>query len=115
MQLSQLALIVLTVIAMSIGQVLFKIVAISLDFSNNGILSNLFNIRLILAIVIYIVATALWILVLKITPLRVAYPFIALAFILVPVLGHFFLGESLSRWTFVGAFVIGLGVWVSVL
>ena len=52
--------------------------------------------------------------VLKATPLRIAYPFAALAFFIVPVLSHFFLGEDLHWNTFAGAFLIALGVWVSI-
>lgn len=78
-------------------------------------LESLFSWKLILALSIYAIATLMWIIVLRTTPLRVAYPFIALGFVIVPVLSHYLLGESLSWKTFAGAFLIGLGVWVSVL
>jgi drug/metabolite transporter (DMT)-like permease len=47
--------------------------------------------------------------------LKQAYPFIALAFIIVPILGQFFLHEELSLNTMLGGVLILVGVCVSVL
>ena len=58
--------------------------------------------------------SVLWLLVLRKVPLNLAYPFVALAFIFVPVLGHYLLGEPLRLQSLLGAALIGLGVWVSV-
>ncbi|MBF6648520.1 EamA family transporter [Methylobacter sp. BlB1] len=79
-----------------------------------GLAASLLNIKLIVALVVYFFATIMWLLVLKVTPLRVAYPFVALAFFIVPILAHFLLNENISWNTFVGAILIALGVWVSV-
>lgn len=114
MSLSQLLFIILTVIALSAGQILFKMAATELDFSSIGFINSLLNIKLIVALVVYFFATIMWLLVLRETPLRVAYPFAALAFIIVPVLAHFLLGESIGWNTFVGAGLIAIGVYVSI-
>jgi drug/metabolite transporter (DMT)-like permease len=114
MSLAQLSFIFLTVIALSAGQILFKMAASSLEFSAVGFINNLLNIKLIIALVVYFFATIMWLFVLKDTPLRVAYPFVALAFFIVPVLAHFLLGESINWNTFAGAAFIAIGVWVSV-
>ncbi|MHB1331617.1 MAG: DMT family transporter [Sulfuriferula sp.] len=114
MPLSQLALIILTVMALSAGQILFKIAASSFEFSSAGLINSLLNAKLIIALVVYFFATIMWLLVLKSTPLRVAYPFAALAFIVVPILAHLLLGESINWNTYAGAVLIAIGVWVSV-
>lgn len=114
MSLTQFSFIILTVIALSVGQVLFKIASTSFEFSTMGIIHSLLNIKLISALIIYFFATLMWLLVLKALPLRTAYPFIALAFFIVPILAHFLLGESINWKTFAGASLIVIGVWISV-
>ena len=114
MALSQFIFIVLTVIALSVGQILFKIASSSLEFSIAGILGGILNTKLIIALIVYFFATVMWLFVLKSTPLRIAYPFAALAFVIVPIFAHLFLGESLDWNTFAGAGIIAVGVWVSV-
>ncbi len=47
-------------------------------------------------------------------PLRVTYPFVALAYFIVPTLAYFLLGEALSWNTYAGAIIIATGVMVSV-
>ena len=103
MSLYQLVFIILTVFALSVGQILFKFAAGSFEFSVTGIIKNLTNINLIIALAVYFLATIMWLFVLKSTPLRVAYPFIALAFIVVPILSHFLIGERIYWNTFAGA------------
>ncbi len=115
MPLVQFLFIIAVVIALSAGQVLFKLAAPTIDFTLRGALNNFTNTRLILALGIYVIATALWLVVLRSTPLRIAYPFAALAFFIVPVIAHFLLGESIGWNTFLGAALIAAGVLVSVL
>lgn len=114
MSLLQFVFIVLTVIALSVGQILFKLAASDIEFSITGFINSLLNIKLVIALVVYFIATIMWLFVLKATPLRVAYPFAALAFFIVPMLAHFLLGESINWNTFAGAGLIAIGVWVSV-
>ena len=115
MSLLQLGLTILTVLALSAGQVLFKLASANIEFSASGLVSSLFNLKLFLALIIYAIATAMWLVVLKMTPLRIAYPFIAMAFIFVPVLSYYILGEELHWSTFAGAALIFAGVCISVL
>lgn len=70
--------------------------------------------KLIIALTIYAIATVLWVAVLRITPLNQAYPFVAIAFFIVPLLSWVFLDEPLKLKTFIGAAVILLGVYISV-
>lgn len=113
MAFTQLAFIVLTTVALALGQVLFKVASQTFQISPDRWIENLYNGKLLLALVVYFFATVMWLLVLKTTSLRVAYPFAALAFFLVPLLAHFFLGEELGWNTYAGAGLIGLGVWLS--
>ena len=99
---------------MSIGQILFKYAASKVEISDKNIfLSFLFNIPLLLALLIYGLATIVWILVLRDAPLRLAYPIQAIAFFVVPICAYFFLSEPLKLNTFIGAGVITLGVIIS--
>jgi drug/metabolite transporter (DMT)-like permease len=79
----------------------------------NGLLLRLISIFLF-ALTIYATATILWILALKRVELSVAYPFMALAFFIVPIAGFLFLGESLTIKTFLGAALIIAGLIISV-
>jgi drug/metabolite transporter (DMT)-like permease len=105
-------LLVLTVAALSIGQVLFKLAAGGMRAGGTWH-QWLLNRHLLLALVVYAAATGLWIALLRQVPLSMAYPFAALAFFFVPVLAHFTLGEALRWQTFAGAAIIFVGVWVS--
>ena len=111
MSFSQIILILLTVVLLSIGQVLFKLAA--MDMRNIDI-SSLLQPKLILALCVYGIATILWIAVLRHTPLRIAYPFMGLAFLIVPVLSWFWMDEQISLNTIVGGAVILIGVWIAV-
>lgn len=104
----------LTVLALSIGQILFKLAA--RGFSSEAGLMQQFtgNPFLWSALLVYGLATGLWIALLRQLPLNVAYPFAALAFFFVPLLGHWFLDEPLRWQNMLGALVIMLGVWISV-
>ena len=116
MTVRQILLTILTVLMLSIGQVLFKIASEKIDIEGKGIFSGLLlNPAFVIAIIVYGVATIAWLLVLKMVPLRIAYPFVALAFIIVPIFAFFFLGETLRWTTFFGAAVIILGVYISLL
>jgi drug/metabolite transporter (DMT)-like permease len=114
MSLIQLTFIISTVLALSAGQILFKLAAASFSLSSENLLVVLLDIKLIAALFVYLVATVMWLFVLKAMPLRIAYPFVALAFIFVPIMAHVFLGEDLNWNTFLGAAIIAFGVWVSV-
>jgi multidrug transporter EmrE-like cation transporter len=111
MSFNQIILILLTVVLLSVGQLLFKMAA--MDMKNIDI-SSLLQPKLILALCVYGISTILWIAVLRHTPLRIAYPFVGLAFLIVPVLSWFWMDEQISLNTIVGGTVILIGVWIAV-
>ncbi len=106
-------LLALNVLALSVGQVLFKLAARGLDGTEPLLRQVLLNKYLVAALVVYGLATGLWVALLRQVPLHVAYPFVALAFFFVPVMAHWVLDEPLRWQTLAGAAVIFVGVWVS--
>lgn len=101
---------------MAAGQVLFK--RVSLDtppladwraFVELGT-----NAWFIAAITLYVIATVIWIGVLRELPLSRAYPFIALGFVLVPLAGRQFFGEPLDGRYILGVILILLGILLTI-
>ena len=111
MLINQIILILLTVVLLSVGQLLLKLAA--MDMKNIDI-SSLLQPKSILALCVYGIATIFWIAVLRHTPLRIAYPFVGLAFLIVPVLSWFWMDEQISINTIVGGTVILIGIWIAV-
>jgi len=103
-----------SVFALGIGQILFKISGNSLLHSG-----SFFNFKTLisffLATLIYAATSLVWIWILQKVELVKIYPIMALAFVFVPILSYFFLDESLNVFMFIGAVVIGVGVWISLL
>ena len=99
----------LCVLCISIGQLLFKKAASALPsvFSVAALLQNGW---LIAALALYGVTTLGWIWILRHAPLHLAYPFMGLAFLLVPLLARALLGEPLTWQTLVGGALILAGV-----
>jgi drug/metabolite transporter (DMT)-like permease len=113
MSIQNLLLLAMNVLVLSVGQVLFKLAARVLEGTGPLWVRLVLNKYLIAALVAYSLATALWVALLRQVPLSVAYPFVALAFFLVPLMGHWVLGEPLRWQTLLGAVIIFAGVWIS--
>lgn len=103
-------LIVLTcVIVMTIGQILFKQVAI--NYNKTGILFDFKVLGLLsVACIMYLISTGLWVWALRSLDISKAYPYFALGFIFVPLLGAFFFGETISIRSGLGIIMIISGV-----
>jgi undecaprenyl phosphate-alpha-L-ara4N flippase subunit ArnE len=117
MTLRGLAIVLACVLMIAIGQVLFKAAAGQWRIQGWSWISlqSLFSPALVIALVIYAAATVMWVFALRSIALSVAYPLFALTFVVVPLLAHFLHGEPLNVKIFVGAAIIILGVFVSVL
>ena len=110
---ANVVLTIVCVACISCGQVLFKVAARSADPSGDVLTAArelALSPFLIGGLVVYLGATALWIWLLRTTPLSVAYPFMALAFLFVPGLAAAFLGEPLSLKSALGAVLIVAGI-----
>lgn len=102
-----------SVVGISIAQFLLKLAAINL--TNPNVLGVWFlgyriNVYLVAAVSILAASTLLWVWILKSIPLSVAYPFMALAFVIVPLLCFFFLGETFTWRYLLGGGLIVMGV-----
>ena len=106
---------------MCIGQILFKKTAIKLSqiikvngTVNNSIINLLTSVLQIpyffFALVIYAIATFYWLYILQKIPLSLAYPFTALAMIIIPIASYFLFKESINIYYWVGAFFIFVGI-----
>lgn len=109
MQLWLVATTVLCVVGISLGQVLFKRAAHAIADAGNW-QHWLFNGWLIAALALYGITTLAWIWVLRHAPLHLAYPFMGLAFLIVPCLGWWWLGEPLRWTTLAGGALILAGI-----
>lgn len=107
-------LLIATPIMIAAGQVMFKRTSERLlARTDAGFLSIAFDPVFIAALALYGTATLLWIYVLKTVPLSYAYSFMALTFVIVPLLSLVFLGESLSWRYAVGSALIIAGLIVT--
>lgn len=107
LQLSLITLICVTCI--SIGQLLFKQAATALP-ANPGWMDWATNGWLIASLALYGLTTLGWVWILRHAPLHLAYPFMGLAFLIVPTLAWLFLGEPLHWRTLAGGLLILAGV-----
>lgn len=105
-----LALILATILMLALGQVLFKFASGAIDFASP---KSLVTWPLVVAILMYGVATLAWLAVLARVPLSTAFPFYGLGFVLVPLLSALLLGEKLRLSTIVGGIIIMVGIIVS--
>lgn len=97
--LSQAALLLAYAAGMAGGQLLFK--AAALRYASEAplgerLLSLVQNVYFLAAIVLYVALTVLWVWILTFTPLSRAYPFVALAFAITPLLAGFVFGEVVT-------------------
>jgi drug/metabolite transporter (DMT)-like permease len=117
MSLSNVMVLVLYSLAMSLGQVLFKMAADRAKArATSGFLESLLTDGyFFLSVAIYGVLTVLWIWLLTRVPLSRAYPFVVLAFVFTPGFAVLFFDESLNIWYFLGLGLILSGLALLVL
>lgn len=109
MKLSLIALTLLCVTCIALGQLLFKRAALALP-AQPQLTDWLFNGWLIASLMLYGLTTLGWIWILRHAPLHMAYPFMGLAFLIVPVMAWLLLKEPLHWQTLAGGALILAGV-----
>ena len=97
--LSQVALLITYATGMAGGQVLFK--AAALRYLPDGTVAEravslVFNAYFLGAVALYVALTVLWVWLLTFIPLSRAYPFVALAFAITPLLGAMVFAEPIT-------------------
>ena len=113
-------LIVFSVILGSIGQILLKLgmnqvgkAEVLRPIELIPILYRIFSTPLILiALIAYAVSLVFWLFVLSRLPLGVAYPLLAISYVINPVLAHIFFRENVSAYQIAGIIIICLGVFI---
>ena len=106
------AITILCVVGISLGQMLFKKAALAISSATHW-QQWAFNGWLIAALALYGITTLAWVWVLRHAPLHLAYPFMGLAFLIVPTLGWLFLGEPIHVSTLIGGALILAGIAVT--
>ena len=102
---------IFTPIAIAVGQILFKIASGRIEkFDLTTILGLALDPVFMLALGLYGATTLLWVFVLRSVPLSIAYSFMGITYVAVPVLSALFLGEVLGWRSFIGATMIIGGV-----
>ena len=102
-------IILLCVFAMTVGQVLFKKVAI--NYNKSGVLFDFDVLGILLAAgMLYVISTGLWVWALRSVEISKAYPYFALGFVFVPLLSAWMYGEILSLKYALGVVLIIAGV-----
>lgn len=97
------------VVVMTIGQVLFKQVAI--NYNKVGTIYDISVIGiLVVAGAMYITSSGLWVWALRYVEISKAYPYFALGFVFVPLLGAWMFGEVLTPRYGLGVLLIVAGV-----
>lgn len=103
----------LGVAMVSLAQVLFKLAAPSFNNSDLRWLDRLFSLSLTSAILLYAVATLLWLIVLHRSRLLAVYPIMASSYLLVPLLSWGILNEVPSWRTWIGSAAIFAGICIA--
>lgn len=102
---------ILVPLLIAAGQILFKLASRHIGrFDTDSVMQLWRNHYLLIALALYALGTVVWLYVLKTVPLTVAYSFMALTFCAVPLLAHYFLGETMSWRYAVGFSLIILGM-----
>ena len=102
----------LTACSMACGQILFKLGAKNWggDSAIQWVWSFMTNPFLDIAVFLYAFTIIIWVYVLRVLPLSIAYPITALSYVIVPVLSYFFLHEKITFHTLLGSLLIIIGV-----
>ena len=101
----------LCVLAISIGQVLFKRTGLQIETTG-----TVYDSRVLLsglgAMLLYAGASLLWIYLLRFVELKFAYPIMALSFVITPLLAHLLLSEKIGAQYLLGMALIIAGILV---
>lgn len=104
---------ILCVVSIAAGQVLFKVSANSMN--KTGSLFAFETLAVFFCtMVLYGITSIGWVLILRRAELGKVYPFMALAFVLVPLASRYFFGERFAPSYFIGTVLIMAGIVVTV-
>ena len=110
---AQIAILSAYAFGMAGGQILFKLAALRVSTERpltEGVFALLQNGYFLSALAGYFALALIWVWILSFTPLSRAYPFVALAFALTPILSGMFLAEPLTTRLIIGIAVTLCGL-----
>jgi len=110
---AQIALLSLYAAGMASGQILFKMAALRVVVDGTfveRIVTLAGNVYFLAAFMVYSALAVLWVWILTFTPLSRAYPFVALAIAITPLLGAFLFDEPVTLRLILGILIIALGL-----
>jgi drug/metabolite transporter (DMT)-like permease len=111
---STTAFLILIPLAISVGQILFKIASRSASAVDAASLAALaLNPWLLAALVLYGTATIAWLFIIRDVPIGRAYLFMSLTFVAVPLIAYATLDEPVSLRHAVGTAIIVIGILVA--
>lgn len=101
------------VVLIATGQIIFKTAA------DAGVSAGTFFaprpiVIAVIALAVYGVASVFWMLLLQHAPISRVYPFMGLAFVIVPIAAHLVFGESIGVGYMIGSVLIAVGVVIAV-
>lgn len=109
-----LGLLIFTPLLIAVGQIFFKISTERLEAKvGSPYLAIMFQPYFIIGVAIYGAATLLWVYVLKSVQLSYAYSFMALSYVMVPLLAMYFLDETITARYVLGTLIIITGVLIT--
>ena len=101
--------VIICTLGIALGQILFKLSANAARQADSFFATSAL-LWLIFALAVYGVATLVWVWVLQKADLGRVYPFMAVSFILVPLLSYFVFGERFSNYYFLGLGLVVVGL-----
>jgi multidrug transporter EmrE-like cation transporter len=82
------------------------------DFLSNKIFELIAEKFVVIGVVLYVIATLLWLVILSKAELSFAYPMLAIGYILIAIFGKIFFGENVTFVRFLGILLISIGVFL---
>lgn len=118
-KMSSILLLVLAIFLAALGQILLKKGMLSVGaFSTENFtlvgyfLKSFANIYVLGGIFFYVLGTLVWLLVLSRLPLSLAYPCLALGYVIVAILSKYLFGETITFLRWLGIITVCLGIFL---
>ena len=111
-------LLILAVLVASVGQILLKKGMMTVGGFDGDItilkyfLNTFTNIHVMIGLAFYVVGTLIWLIVLTKLPLSIAYPCLALGYVLVAISSKFVFSEQITALRWVGIITVCIGVFL---
>lgn len=113
LSLATIAILLTYSVALAGGQVLFKLAALRFTPAarwSDNVVALAFNPYLVVAVLLYALLSVVWVWVLTFVPLSIAYPFVALTFVLTVAAGALLFGEAVTVRLVLGGVMIIAGL-----